>query len=169
MKTFADWWYSTNLGIHSTSESIARSAWQACTAEHEAAARELGPCGVHPKKLYWIEPCDGTAPQDKELCALLMGHSGEHDWVGSYRNHRKAFCIACDREKAAVAAALERAADEVKQYRMSEGPSGIGKDVNDFVDELANDIRALITPDHAAALQRHTEAAVEARLKEKSQ
>ena len=32
-QTFEEWWHSTNLGIHSTEESIAKSAWHARDAD----------------------------------------------------------------------------------------------------------------------------------------
>jgi hypothetical protein len=33
-----------------------------------------------------LQPCDGIAPQDREPCALALGHAGPHSNVGPYRN-----------------------------------------------------------------------------------
>jgi len=78
-------------------------------------AMAIGLCGKHPK-MFWQEPCEEIAPQDRESCALVLGHSGPHNWVGPFRNKRDAFCALCAERDAARGEALLEAAEIVCDY-----------------------------------------------------
>ncbi len=150
--TFEEWWEQDGQKYYGLKD-LAACAWRTRDAEIAAVEREMeelrapGPCGKHPLVCYDYSKC--------HHCCQFQETNGKmpHDCTP--------VCTACEALAASEAAAYREAANEVRQYRLTDKASSseLGKDINDFMESLQADILAKITPDQAATLEKVIQSA----------
>jgi hypothetical protein len=108
-----------------------------------SAARELGPCGLHPK-MFWVEHDNG-----------LVGESGIA-WSSVEGGPKSGNCSLCDREKAAIAAALRQVVFELDKRSFPITRDDMSEACVEMID--VQQVCKELATDHSAALLRDERA-----------